>query len=392
MKKIVIFGAGKIGRSFIGQLFSRSGYEVVFVDVYKPVIDALNKDNSYKLIIKSDIGDVEWLIENVRAVNANDVDLVIDELSSCDLVCTSVGIAGLVHIIPVLAKGVLKRFQNRPDAPMDIIIAENMRDSDKYFRKSLSEHLPSDFPIDTYVGLVETSIGKMVPIMPDSVSKNDILTVYAEPYNTLILDRNGFKSNIPDVGGLQMQENIKAWVDRKLFIHNLGHACAAYAGYFYHPKLNFIYEVLEDEKIRAFVHGAMEQSANILMNIYPDEFSKKQLLDHIDDLIKRFRNKALGDTVYRVGCDLHRKLNFNDRLLAPWHAGTSRGLAVDKISEAICYALFFKAKNEQGMLFKQDAEFIGKIDEFGEGYVLENVCRIKEPQQKIIMEKLTKLK
>ena len=31
MEKIVIFGAGKIGRSFIGQLFSRSGYEVILI-------------------------------------------------------------------------------------------------------------------------------------------------------------------------------------------------------------------------------------------------------------------------------------------------------------------------------------------------------------------------
>ena len=40
--KLVLFGAGKIGRSFIGQLFSRGGYEVVFIDVFKPVIDELN--------------------------------------------------------------------------------------------------------------------------------------------------------------------------------------------------------------------------------------------------------------------------------------------------------------------------------------------------------------
>lgn len=52
MKKLVLFGAGKIGRSFVGQLFSRSGYEVVFVDILKPVIEALNKRGIYNCYYK----------------------------------------------------------------------------------------------------------------------------------------------------------------------------------------------------------------------------------------------------------------------------------------------------------------------------------------------------
>jgi len=42
-KKMIQFGAGNIGRSFIGQLFSRSGYEVVFVDINKELIKEVNK-------------------------------------------------------------------------------------------------------------------------------------------------------------------------------------------------------------------------------------------------------------------------------------------------------------------------------------------------------------
>ena len=53
-KKLVLFGAGKIGQSFIGQLFSRGGYEVVFVDVCKPIIDELNRRRTYNVVIKND--------------------------------------------------------------------------------------------------------------------------------------------------------------------------------------------------------------------------------------------------------------------------------------------------------------------------------------------------
>ena len=33
MKKAVMYGAGNIGRGFIGQLFSQSGYEEAYIDI-----------------------------------------------------------------------------------------------------------------------------------------------------------------------------------------------------------------------------------------------------------------------------------------------------------------------------------------------------------------------
>ena len=100
-----------------------------------------------------------------------------------------------------------------------------------FVREQLIKNLPSSFPVESMVGLIETSIGKMVPIMPLAELEKDPLVVFAEPYNTLILDGKGFKSPIPEIKGLAPKSNIKAWVDRKAFIHNLGHATAAYYGY-----------------------------------------------------------------------------------------------------------------------------------------------------------------
>ena len=74
MKKLVLFGAGKIGRSFIGQLFSRSGYEVVFVDINETVIHELNEKHRYKVVIKSDSEETIW-VENVRGVMGSDKNL-----------------------------------------------------------------------------------------------------------------------------------------------------------------------------------------------------------------------------------------------------------------------------------------------------------------------------
>ncbi|HCI54775.1 MAG TPA: hypothetical protein PK910_02140 [Bacteroidales bacterium] len=357
LNKIVIFGAGKIGRSFIGQLFAQSGYEVVFIDINEKLISELNKKKEYKVVIKSNSPDEIIIVKNVRSVYANHHEEIIDELVSCDIVAVSVGQRGLKKVIQLLAKGIEMR-QRLGLRPLDVIIAENMRNADEYILTGLKEYLGDDYPFDKWVGLIETSIGKMVPIMSERETEKDPLLVFAEPYNTLILDKMAFKNPIPDVKGLAPKENIKAWVDRKVFLHNFGHAAAAYAGYVFKPQQPYIYEVLSNPEIKSFTIKAMQQSASILIKKYPNEFTKKDLNIHINDLISRFENKALYDTVYRVGCDLKRKLSRNDRVLTPLFDGLKLGLPVDYIMMVFLFGLCFKAMDEKGERFPDDNEFI----------------------------------
>ena len=125
------------------------------------------------------------------------------------------------------------------------------------------------------MGLVETSIGKMVPIMTSHDLDEDHLQVFAEPYNTLILDKKGFRGEIPDIKELALKENMKAWVDRKAFIHNLGHATAAYFGHLKYPDAIFMYEVLADSEVYLFTKKVMHESGQVLMATYPTEFTLK---------------------------------------------------------------------------------------------------------------------
>ena len=195
--KLVIFGAGKIGRSFIGQLFSAGGYEVVFIDVYKPVIDELNHRRNYNVIIKSDRDEV-LNITNVRGVYAGDEKRVVEEVATAGILAVSVGLNGLKYIFPLLAKGLQERLKIDDHYALDIIIAENMRNADAYFHAELSKFLPENYPLNNLVGLIETSIGKMVPIMQKNDIQDDMLQIFAEPYNTLILNKKAFKNPIPE--------------------------------------------------------------------------------------------------------------------------------------------------------------------------------------------------
>ena len=249
-----------------------------------------------------------------------------------------------------------------------------MRNADDYIRKELIKLLPVDFAVDDLVGLVETSIGKMVPIMSKKDLEDDPLQVFAEPYNNLIVAKNGFKNPIPEVEFLAPKENIKAWVDRKLFIHNLGHATAAYLGFQNNPKSIYIYEALSDIKVFHATRGTMLQSADILMALYPDEFTFSQLEIHIDDLLERFQNKALGDTIFRVGCDLYRKLSPEDRLAGPIHAAISMNKPYGLIFNALITAISFRAKDENEKFYPSDINFFDDAKN-GINYILENVSQ-----------------
>ncbi|MEI7423999.1 MAG: hypothetical protein WCK18_17990 [Prolixibacteraceae bacterium] len=387
--KIVIFGAGKIGRSFIGQLFGCSGYTIVFVDVDQTIIDGLNREGCYRIVIKGD-KEEEIIVPNVSAISAMNVEKVAEAIATAGIITVSVGKNVIEKIIPVMAKGLLLRNEKYPEMPLDIILAENMRFAATYVKELLIKHLPSEYPIDEMVGLVETSIGKMVPIIPLAELEKDPLVVFAEPYNTLIVDGNGFKLPIPEINGLTPKKNILAWVDQKAFIHNLGHATAAYFGFFLHPNALYMYQILEDNHVREFTKEVMLQSAAVLATVYPDDFTVADLEELIDGLIVRFRNKALKDTIFRVGQDLIRKLGPEDRFMGAIHLSISFGMPYDRILKAMSYGFIFTATDESGKSSISDKEFLRSIKNDFELALIE-VLGYDRVLDSPIIETLTKL-
>jgi mannitol-1-phosphate 5-dehydrogenase len=390
--KLVQFGAGRIGRSFLGQLFSAAGYEIVFVDADRRLVDALNRRRGYTIVVK-DCGGAgrpggsagvngctpaaldhhQIRVENVRAVYADDRDAVTREVAEADIIGTSVGKETVLRLVPALADGLAaRRAEGR--GSVDIILAENLRGAAARVSEGLRAQLPRGFPIEEYVGLVETSIGKMCPIMPDDVVRADPTEVWCEAYNTLICDRRGFVHGVPDVPGLDPKDNMRAWVDRKSFIHNLGHAVCAYVGYQIEPVFDYVYQALHHPDVRKATIDAMRESAAALVAEYPSEFDMLALEEHIDDLIRRFGNEALGDTIHRVGRDLPRKLARDDRLVGAALLASRHSIDAPDIVTAIACGFLFRKPHPAGRLYEPDREFAARLEAEGPKAVLGSVC------------------
>ena len=372
MSLYVHFGAGNIGRALAGPIFSKAGYDVLFVDAYQPVVDALHERNAYQVVVKGDLpaGTPDVIdVSGVDAISVHDAGALTDAISRADLVGTAVGSAHISGVLKSMLPGILKR----EERPLSLLFCENFNGVAEFSRDYLEKALPADYAIADKIGFVETSIGKMVPIMPDEVRQHDPLLVWAEAYNKIIADRNGFVGEVPDgVEGLDLKDCFQAYVERKLYIHNLGHAaCACYG---FQKGYSLICEAVNDPEVLEKTRGVMNESAAALIKRWPSEFNEENQRDHVEDLIKRFGNRALGDTIFRVGRDLPRKLSPGDRFIGALHLVQETDGDCSVIYKAIAAALKFKALDESGSMFAADIEFHKLLEKEGVEKVLQTHC------------------
>jgi len=313
--KAVMYGGGNIGRGFIGMLFSQSGYDVTFIDVSPQVIQELNSRHSYPVRILDNNGSRDVLVENVSAVNGNDADAAAWCIAEADIMATAVGVNILKFIVPNLLAGIRLRFA-RTDKPLNILICENLNNANHILEAMLKEHLTPEecARFDRQIGLVEASIGRMVPVQTDEMRAGDPMRVCVEPYDCLPVDKEAFRGEIPEIRNMLPFAPFDFFIKRKLFIHNMGHACCAYLGGIY--GYEYIWQAIADPDIYVIVQNAMEASAVALAKKYGVELS--ELLLHIQDLLFRFSNRALQDTCDRVGRDPARKLSPDDRLIGAY--------------------------------------------------------------------------
>ncbi len=343
MKKFIMYGAGNIGRGFIGQTFSNAGYKVGFVDINKEVIAKLNQDNEYSVHTVTSEANIEEKVKNVYGIDGTDIELVSDEIASCDMMATAIGVNVLKFIAKPIALGIKKRAE-QSGKELNIIICENLIGADEFLKGLIKKEIPEleDF-VDSKVGFVEASIGRMVPVMTDEKRAGNILRVYVEPYNILPVDKSAFKGEIPEVKNLYPYSPFHLFIERKLFMHNMGHAISAYLGYL--RDYEYIYQSANDYDIRYVCFRALTASATALAK--ENNVDVNWLLEHADNLLYRFTNVALGDTVERVGKDTIRKLGSNDRLIGALKLIEKMGVDGTYLCIGISAGLLFNPSSDE---------------------------------------------
>lgn len=365
MKKAIQFGAGNIGRGFIGALLSEAGYHVVFADVNEAVINKINEDKSYTVHVM-DVECSEEKITNISGVNSTKPEAV-EEMKDAEIITTAVGLVVLPRIAPAIAQGIMLRMESGVDKCLNIIACENAIKASSQLKEAVYNILDEKGKeyADKYVGFPDCSVDRIVP----PVKSENFIDVVVEKYYEWNVEEAAFKGEIPEIKGMNLAGNLMAYIERKLFTLNTGHAITSYLGFL--KGYSTVDESIKDEKIYNIVKSAMTESGNGLIEKYG--FDKEAHLKYIDKIIGRFKNQYLKDDVARVGREPLRKLSPNDRLVKPLMTAMEYGFSVDNLIIGIGAALNYN--NPEDI---QSVELQNKIKEMGVAKAFSKISGIKD--------------
>jgi mannitol-1-phosphate 5-dehydrogenase len=357
----VHFGAGNIGRGFIGGLLHDAGYEVCFVDVNTEIVNLLNEKKEYKIVLANQEKE-EQLITDVSALNSmENPEKVIEMIAGADLVTTAVGPNILGIIADLVYKGLKKRSE-ASDVPLNIIACENMIGGSAFLKEKVYEKAAEEekAQFDKQFAFPNAAVDRIVP----NQTNDDPLMVVVEPFYEWVVDASAMIGDVPDIDGVKFVEDLAPYIERKLYTVNTGHASIAYLGY-----LNGIHEIdkaIKNEEINEVVSGALKETGEVIIEKYG--FEQNDHLEYINKILGRFENPFIIDDVKRVGRSPLRKLGKNDRLFGPALSFFELFKEVpESLTKVIAAALLFDAEEDgEAVELKKKVETSGAANTLSE--------------------------
>ncbi|NWL31923.1 mannitol-1-phosphate 5-dehydrogenase [Paenarthrobacter nitroguajacolicus] len=335
--KAVHFGAGNIGRGFVGLLLHEAGYEVVFADVADALISQLASASSYDV---HEVGENPAVktVSGFRAFNsASQEAAVVEEISTADVLTTAVGPHILKFVAPVIARGLAARPADLP--PLQVMACENaINATDLLHTEIRAAWDDSAGELDTVAVFANTAVDRIVP----NQAPGQGLDVTVETFYEWVIDRTPFGGNAPNIPGATFVDELGPYIERKLFTVNTGHASAAYFGY--QAGLAKISDAMADPTVAAKVRAVLEETKELL--VAKHGFVEAEQEAYVQKILSRFTNPHLPDTVNRVGRAPLRKLSRHERFIGPAAELAERGVTPVALLEAMSAALRFDDGND----------------------------------------------
>ncbi len=342
MKKAVHFGAGNIGRGFIGEILSKNGFEIYFVDTNKAIIDELNTRHSYEIGIASSSPE-KISVSGVFGINngENPKD-VIEAIAQADIVTTAIGPNILPYIAELVAKGIQKRKEENKQVQIDIIACENMIEGSEFLEKKVAEYLSDSDKVylANYIGFPNAAVDRIVP----GQKHEDLLYVEVEPFCEWVIDESQIKNKSFKLEGVHYASNLEPFIERKLFSVNSGHATVAYSSAYKGYKT--ILEGLQHKEILSALKGVQKETRALLLAKWPQYFTEEDLMSYHQMIISRFANPKIIDEVTRVARTPIRKLGYDERFIRPIRELNERGLSYQNHLDIVGKIFAYQDEND----------------------------------------------
>lgn len=335
--KTVHFGAGNIGRGFVGLLLHNAGYEIVFADVAEALINELAAADSYDV---HEVGDnaAVHTVDNFRALNsAAAPDAVVAEIATADMVTTAVGPNILKFVAPLIARGIAARDASLP--PLQVMACENAINATDILEAAVradgadGADTVDAATVDARTVFANTAVDRIVP----NQEAGQGLDVTVETFFEWVIDKTPFHGAEPAIPGVTFVDGLAPYIERKLFTVNTGHAATAYFGYA--AGIEKISDAMADPDVQAKVRAVLEETKGLLVKKH--EFGEAEQEAYVEKILRRFSNPHLPDTVVRVGRAPLRKLGRHERFIGPAAELAENGVRPVALLEAVAAALRF---------------------------------------------------
>lgn len=349
--RAVHFGAGNIGRGFVGLLLAEGGYELTFADVADQLIEQLQAADSYQV---HEVGDELRAhdVRNFSAINsAKDAEALTAALASADVITTAVGVSILKYVAPAIAAGIAARPEGAPRVA--VMACENAIGATDILETEVRSRYEGD-DLDERAVFANTAVDRIVP------AQDPGLDVTVENYYEWAIETGPFGDQPPEIPGVTWVPDLAPYIERKLFTVNTGHATTAYFGYL--AGVSKISDALADPDTEARVAAVLAETRALLVAKYG--FDEAELEAYAAKIMRRFANPYLPDTVERVGRSPLRKLSRNDRFVGPASQLAERGMPTEALLAAMGAAFRFdyaedaEAVELQRLLAEEPAEMV----------------------------------
>jgi mannitol-1-phosphate 5-dehydrogenase len=304
------------------------------LDVSETLINHLKAHRKYTVeLVGETVTPIQ--VEDVDALHSvHDAPAATQALLQADLITTAVG----PSILPIVARQLVPVFETQASYKVNrlvnVIACENTIGGSTQIKHALMPLLSADAQayVNTYVGFPDAAVDRIVP----NQNNADPLTVQVEPFYEWVVDAKAVKGELRIVG-LHLSDKLDAYIERKLFTVNTGHATVAYAAY--SKGYATIRDAMADDEVVDLAEGVLQETGALLSAKHG--FGRDEQAAYIAKTLERFRNPHIADEAVRVARSPLRKLSANDRFIKPLRECLDLKLRTESLQKAIRLALSY---------------------------------------------------
>ncbi len=373
-KTIVIWGAGRIGRGFIADLFYSAGYRLVFIDESASLVDQLCKAGQYTVVRAPDASTRQDItIQPYLVLHTSQSSQIEQVVLDADLMAVALYPKSFPQAAGQLSSCLEKRFKTGKNTPLNILVCTNLSDAAAVFSAELEKALstPVFDALRPFMGIIDTVIIRFA----SESQVDDPLLVWTNGYSELPVNFRAFKGDIPDVNFFRLVNDMPNEEMRKLYTYNMLHTLLAYHGY--QHQCQVLRDCLEIENIRKEGRDALQESSQVLQKAAG--FSREDMEIWNAQVWEQTSSPVLGGPVIRMGGEPLRKLARRDRLVGPALLARQHGIPNQHLVKGIAAGFYFNPPEDM------EAQHIqNQVRDIGIRRTIQAVCQLSGDEQDLL--------